>query len=112
MAVRSAHSQGADGGPGIGWKLLQLTADRESSAGQVDKRVRRGEVGLGIYLSTAYHQHGLDQPYDAGGRVEMSIAGLQRAEVAGTVEVRPRVVDTGDGAELDGITQLCSGPVR
>ena len=55
---------------------------RRGSLARVDRRVRLLEVQAGRDLPVLQGQHGLDQPGDAGGGVEVADVGLHRADGA------------------------------
>ena len=56
---------------------------RQARAGQREVGIERGEVHLAGDLAVLQHEHGLDQPGDAGGGLEMPEIGLGRAQIAG-----------------------------
>ena len=57
-------------------------------------------------------QHGLDQPGDTGGRIEMSEIGLQRTQATKPRIAGGRAKCAGQRSDFDRIAQWCRGPVR
>ena len=86
--------------------------DDKRAAGEVDRRVGSFQVQAGRDLAVPQHQRHLDQPGDAGGRVQMSDVALDRADQAVAHPVGAAAVRAGQRLDLDRVTQRRTGTVR
>src|SRR6185312_5679737 len=114
VGVGAADAERADAGPprlAAGRPLGQRLADAEGPGGEIDLRVGRREVealGDGPVLE---HEHRLDEPGDAGRRIEVADVALDRAEDARLPRLRAETEGLVEGRHLDGIAQRRAGAV-
>src|SRR5262249_14811830 len=113
MGVRAAHPERADTGPPRAFTLRpgrQSCVHDERTGCEVDVRVGLGEVQRWRYQAVPDGEHRLDQPGDAGGRVQVPQVRLDRAERTGAGwDAVERLVQRGD---LDRVTHRRTGAVR
>ena len=110
VRIGAADAERADGrtarrraGPG-----LRPRRDAERAIRQVHRRVGCGEMQRARHGGMLHRQGRLDQPGDAGGRVQMADIALHRAEHAGA----RRTEHLPQPGELDGVAQRRGRPVR
>src|SRR6185436_20837246 len=121
MGVGAADAEGADPRTSrLALRLpgLQRGVDVDRATGEVDLRVRLAEMEARRQEPALQGQHGLDQPRDTRGSVEVPEVGLDRAQSAITLSLRPRTLRSpraqrrGEGGDLDRISQPGAGAVR
>ena len=112
MGVGAAHAERRHG---RATRTLAVRATVQTSVG-TNSRVDDGSIAgfhcaklrFGGMCAVPQRQHGLDEPGDAGGRLQVAEVRLHRAQCARRLAL---AVHGGQGVELDRITQSGSGAV-
>ena len=118
MAPEQRAGIGAAETEGVDQRVRVVAVERRRAADHVDvQRVERNalvgcvEIDARRNLPAAQHQRGLDQPGDAGRRLEMADVAFHRADAHRAVAARlPE--HFADGTGLDRIAQRRAGAVR
>ena len=80
----------------------ELGRERTAVSKMVDRRIPLREVEIRRYVTPLHRQHGLDEPCDPRGRLEVAEVRLHRTQCARRI---PASVHSRQGVELDRIAQ-------
>src|SRR5262245_3620271 len=113
--VGAAEAEGIDGSDPRrvpARPLPELALHPNAEAVEIDMRIGALEVQARRNFSLPHAQSGLDQPRDAGRRLEVADIGLDRNEDAGALPHASFAEYGADRARFDRVTDRGPGPVR